>query len=55
MIGIELEIDVSETVRRLAINDIKLVEDLAILTDTDFKELGFSIGVKNKVSAYLEG
>ena len=42
-----------EQIKRLDQEDIKKVEDLYNLSDADYKELGFSIGLKCKVQYYL--
>ena len=40
--------DLSELIQTIQVNDIETVEDLTRLSENDLRELGFTIGIKNK-------
>ena len=46
--------NMTEAIIRLGQEDIETVDDLELLTDHDFKELGFSVGFKCTVKRFLK-
>lgn len=45
--------NMTEAIIRLGQEDIETVDDLELLTDHDFKNLGFSVGFKCKIKRFL--
>ena len=53
--GVELDTgsDLSSQISTLQTEEIESVSELSCMSDNDFRELGFTIGLKNKIRSYL--
>ena len=52
--AVEMSKDFSNVIANLEENDIVTVDDLTNLSDSDLKDLGFSLGLKNRVKKNIQ-